>query len=149
MPSLKERLSDTIKVAMKAGDKSTLGFARGLHAAVRKKEIDDRVDLDDAGIMKIVQTLVKQRMDSIEQFKSGGRADLVAQEEAEMAFLQTFLPAQLSDAELGSLVEAAISESQAATAKDIGKVMKILLPKIQGRADGKRVNQFIQERLKG
>jgi uncharacterized protein YqeY len=144
---LKARLQDIIKSAMKGGDKDTLLFARSLHAAIRKREIDDRVDLDDAGVIKIVQTLVKQRIDSIEQFRAGAREDLASKEEAEKKFLETFLPAQMGESEIRSLVSAAILESGAKDLKDLGKVMKILVPKTQGVADGKLVNQLVKEGL--
>jgi uncharacterized protein YqeY len=147
MATLKERLSETLKTAMKSGDKETTSFARNLHAAIRKKEIDDRVDLDDAGVQKIVQSLVKQRMDSLEQFKAGGREDLVAKETAELKFLQSYLPEQMGEAEIRSLVEWAVAESKAASAKDMGNVMKLLMPKVQGKADGKLVNQIVKEKL--
>jgi uncharacterized protein YqeY len=147
MATLKERLAEQIKTAMKSGDKSTLSFARNLHAAVRKKEIDDRIDLDDAGLIKIVTSSAKQRQDSIDQFRQGGREDLVKQEEAELKFLQTFLPAQMDEAEVRTLVDWAISEAKATGPKDLGQVMKILLPKVQGRADGKWVNQLVREKI--
>jgi len=147
MATLKERLSETLKTAMKSGDKETTGFARNLHAAIRKKEIDDRVDLDDAGVQKIVQSLVKQRMDSVEQFKAGGREDLVTKETAELKFLQTYLPEQMGEAEIRSIVDWAVAESKAASAKDMGNVMKLLMPKVQGKADGKLVNQIVKEKL--
>lgn len=145
--SLKESLSEQTKTAMKSGAKETLTFARSLHAALRKKEIDDRIDLDDEGVIKIVVSLVKQRQDSISQFRQGGREDLVLKEEAELRFLQTFLPAQMDEAELRELVQWALTESKATSAKDMGQVMKLLLPKVQGRADGKLVNQLIREKL--
>jgi len=147
--SLKADLSARMKEAMKSGDKATLGYARNLHAAVRKKEIDTREDLDDSGVQKIVQTLAKQRRDSIDQFAKGGRDDLVASEKAELAFLETFLPAQLSDTELEEMVSVAIEESGAADPKDMGKVMGALVPKVQGRADGKRISQMVRQRLSG
>ena len=133
MPTLKERLSEEMKSAMKGGDKEKLGFVRNLHAAIRKKEIDDRVDLDDAAIAKIAQTLLKQ--------------DLVAKEEAEARFLQTYLPEQMGADEVRKLVDWAVTESKAASAKDMGAVMKLLMPKVQGKADGKLVNQLVKERL--
>jgi hypothetical protein len=92
MATIKEKLQETLKTAMKGGDKATVTYARNLHAAVRKREIDDRVDLDDAGVVKIITSLAKQRQDSIEQFRQGGREDLVANEAAELKFLQSFLP---------------------------------------------------------
>lgn len=132
---------------MKAGDKDQLAFTRNLHAVIRKREIDDKVDLDDAGVQKIAASLIKQRQDSIEQFKKGGREDLVAKEEAELKFLQSFLPAQMSDDELRSIVQASVAEAQAAGPKDIGKVMKVLMPKVQGKADGKKINEFVKAAL--
>ncbi len=152
MATIKERLSETMKASMKSGDKDTLAFARNLHAAVRKKEIDDRPTLppdglDDAGVMKIISTLVKQRQDSIEQFKAGGRQDLVTKEEAELKFLQAYLPTQLGEAEVKSLVDWAVTESKATSAKEMGAVMKLLMPKVAGKADGKMVNQLVQSAL--
>ncbi len=149
MATIKERLSEGMKASMKSGDKATLAFTRNLHAAIRKKEIDDRVDLDDSGVQKIISTLLKQRQDSIEQFRQGGREDLVAKEEAEFKFLQNFMPTQLSEAEIKDMVQAAVSETQATSAKDMGKVMKVLMPKVQGRADGKLLNQWVKEKLGG
>lgn len=147
MSTLKERLSTEIKTAMKGGDKSRLTFARNLHAAIRKKEIDDRIDLDDAGVVKIATTLVKQRRESIEQYEKGGRADLVAQETAELQFLQTFLPEQLSEEQVKKFITDAIAESKAQSQKDLGAVMKVLLPKVQGKADGKLISQWVREKL--
>ena len=147
MATIKENLSATIKTAMKAGDKDTLTFARNLHAAIRKKEIDDRVDLDDAAVQKIISTAMKQRQDSIEQFKLGKRDDLVAKEEAELKFLVAYMPAQMDEAEIRKIVDWAVTESKAAGPKDMGNVMKLLMPKTQGKADGKLVNQIVRERI--
>ena len=145
--TLKERLSDTIKTSMKSGDKATLGYARSLHAAIRKKEIDSRENLDDEGVRKIVSSLMKQRQDSIEQFAKGGRDDLVASEKAELAFLTGYMPAQMSDDELAKLVDESIREAGATAVKEMGAVMKVLMPKVQGRADGKRINERVRQRL--
>jgi uncharacterized protein YqeY len=147
--TLKQQLSEMTKTAMKSGDKATLGFARSLHAAIRKREIDDRVDLDDAGVVKIIGSLLKQRQDSIEQFKQGGRLDLVEKEEAESRFLQGFMPAQLSESDVKRIIESAIESTQAHDVKDLGKVMKQVMPQLQGVADMKQVNQWIRERLAG
>ena len=147
MPTIKERISADMKEAMKAGEKARLSAIRMLHAAVRKKEIDDRVDLDDAAVMKIISSLVKQRQDSIEQFAAGNRQDLVDKETAELKLLQAYLPEQMSQDELVKIVEGAIKEANAATQKDIGNVMKILMPKVAGKADGKLLNQLVRERL--
>jgi uncharacterized protein YqeY len=149
MPSIKEINQENMKSAMKSGDKTTTQFARTLHAAIRKREVDDRKDLDDAEVLKLISTLLKQREESIAQFKAGGREDLVAAEEAEAKYLRQFMPAQMSADELKPLVAAAVAESQAKDAKDLGKVMKVLLPKVQGRADGKLVNQLVREALGG
>lgn len=145
--TIKGSLSEQMKSAMKSGDKDKVTFARNLHAAIRKKEIDEKVDLDDAGVQKIITTLAKQRNDSIEQFKQGGREDLVAKEEAELKFLMSFMPEQMSVDEVRKLVDWAVAEAKAAGPKDMGNVMKLLLPKVQGRADGKIVSQCVKERL--
>ena len=147
MATIKEQLSEGMKAAMKAGEKERLGFIRNLHAAVRKREIDERVDLDDEGIQKIITSLVKQRQDSIEQFKTGGRQDLVNKEESELKFLLGFMPAQMDEAEIRKVVDWAVIEAKAKDAKDMGNVMKLLMPKVQGRADGKLVNQIVKERI--
>jgi len=149
MATIKERLSELMKSSMKSGDKETLAFVRNLHAVVRKKEIDDKVDLDDAGVLKIISSSLKQRQDSVEQFKSGGREDLVAKEEAEIKFLKSFMPEQMGEDEIRKLVDWAVGESKAASIKDLGNVMKVLMPKTQGKADGKLVNQIVKERLGG
>lgn len=149
MATIKEKLSEQMKAAMKSGDKDTLAYARNLHAAVRKREIDERIDLDDAAVQKIISTSMKQRQDSIDQFKQGGREDLVAKEQAELNFLKAFMPAQMGEAEVRDLVHWAATEAKAAGPKDMGNVMKLLMPKVQGRADGKLVNQLVKERLGG
>lgn len=148
MATLKERLSEIIKTSMKSGDKETLSNGRNLHAAIRKKEIDDRVDLDDAAVIKIVQTLAKQRQDSIEQFTAGNRLDLANKEAAELKFLQTFLPEQMTEEQVRATVQWAVTEAKATSAKDMGAVMKLLMPKVQGKADGKLVNTVVKEFLK-
>jgi uncharacterized protein YqeY len=147
MATIKENLSAQMKAAMKSGEKDLLGFVRNLHAAIRKKEIDDRVDLDDAAVRKIIQSAIKQRQDSIEQFKAGGRQDLVDKETAELKFLQSYMPEQMGEAEIRKIVDWAVTEAKASSAKDMGSVMKLLMPKVQGRADGKLVNQIVKERL--
>lgn len=149
MATLKDKLSEQLKGAMKSGDKGLLGYCRNLHAAIRKKEIDERVDLDDAGVQKIVGASLKQRQDSIEQFKQGGRLDLVANEEAEAKFLMSFLPQQMSETEVRDVVAWAVTEAKASSPKDMGAVMKLLMPKVSGKADGKLVNQLVKERLGG
>jgi uncharacterized protein len=149
MATIKERNSDLMKTSMKSGDKDTVGFTRNLHAAIRKKEIDDKVDLDDAAVQKLISTAIKQRQDSIEQFTQGNRMDLVEKETAELKFLMTYMPQQMDEAELRKIVDWAVTESKATTPKDIGNVMKLLMPKTQGKADGKLVNQIVKEKLGG
>ena len=134
---------------MKSGDKDTLAFVRNLHAQIRKKEIDDKVDLDDAGVQKIIQSSLKQRQDSLEQFKKGDRPDLATKEEAELSFLKSYMPAQMGEDEVRKIVDWAVTEAKASSAKEIGAVMKLLMPKVQGKADGKLVNQLVKERLGG
>ena len=147
MATIKERLSEQMKASMKSGDKDTLAFVRNLHAVIRKKEIDDKIMLDDAGVQKIISSSMKQRQDSIEQFKQGGRQDLVTKEEAELKFLLSYMPTQMDEAEVRKLVDWAVTEAKAAGPKDMGNVMKLLMPKLQGRADGKLVNQLVKERI--
>jgi uncharacterized protein len=147
--SIKNQNSENMKAAMKSGAKDLVQYSRNLHAAIRKKEIDDRKDLSDEESIKLIGSLVKQREESITQFKAGNREDLVAAEEAEASYLRQFLPAQLSEAEVKNFIGESIQESGAADIKDLGKVMKVLLPKIQGRADGKLVNQWVREKLGG
>lgn len=147
MATIKERLSEQMKSAMKSGSKDVLAFCRNLHAAVRKKEIDDRVDLDDTAVQKIISSSIKQRQDSIEQFKKGNREDLVTKEQAELKFLQSFMPEQMPEEEAKKLIDWAVTEAKASTPKDIGNVMKLLLPKVQGRIDGKLINQWVKERI--
>jgi uncharacterized protein YqeY len=147
MPTIKEINQETMKAAMKGGDKALVQYSRNLHAAIRKKEVDDRKDLDDGEIVKLISTMLKQREESITQFKAGGREDLVANEEGEAKYLRQFMPAQMSNEEIKALVAASIAETGAAGAKDLGKVMKALQPKIAGKADGKVVNQLVREAL--
>ena len=147
MPSIKEINQDKMKTAMKSGDKDTVQYSRNLHAAIRKVEVDERIDVDDARTIKIITSMLKQREESIEQFKAGGRVELAANEEKEATYLRQFMPAQMSDDEIKKLVLAAIAESGAQTAKDLGKVMKVLQPQVAGKADGKKVNQIVRENL--
>jgi uncharacterized protein YqeY len=147
MPTIKEINQENMKTMMKSGDKATLQFTRTLHAAIRKREIDDRKDLDDAEISKLIATMLKQREDSITQFRAGGREDMALSEEAEAKYLKQFLPEQMTADEIKVLVAAAVVESGAKDGKDLGKVMKVLQPKIAGRADGKLVNQLVREKL--
>jgi uncharacterized protein YqeY len=145
--SLKLRVTDDMKSAMRAKDSARLGTIRLLLAAIKQKEVDERIELDDAAVSSIVEKLIKQRKDSISQFQAAGRDDLVAAEQAELVVLQAYLPEQLSAAEVEAAVVAAIAESGAASAKDMGKVMGLLKSRLAGRADMGQVSALIKTRL--
>lgn len=152
--SLKARVTDDMKNAMRAKDSARLGTIRLLLAAVKQREVDERIELDDAAlgdpiVGSIVEKLIKQRKDSISQFQTAGRDDLVALEQAELVVLQAYLPEQLSSAEVEAAVIAAIAESGAASAKDMGKVMGLLKPRLAGRADMGQVSALIKAQLAG
>ncbi|MBW8329257.1 MAG: GatB/YqeY domain-containing protein [Thiobacillus sp.] len=145
--SLKLRITDDMKAAMRAKETARLGTIRLLLAAIKQKEVDERIELNDAAVSSIVEKLIKQRKDSISQFQAAGRDDLVAAEQAELAVLQAYLPEQLSAAEVEAEVVAAIAESGASSAKDMGKVMGLLKPRLAGRADMGQVSALIKTRL--
>jgi uncharacterized protein YqeY len=147
--SLKLRITDDMKAAMRAKETARLGTIRLLLAAIKQKEVDERVELDDAALSSIVEKLIKQRKDSISQFQAAGRDDLVAAEQAELAVLRAYLPEQLPAAEVEAAVVAAIAESGAASARDMGKVMALLKPRLAGRADMGQVSMLIKARLAG
>ena len=147
--SLKLRITDDMKAAMRARETARLGTIRLLLAAIKQKEVDERIELDDAAVSSIVEKLIKQRKDSISQFQAAGRDDLVAAEQAELVVLQAYLPEQLSAAEVEAAVVAVIAESGAASAKDMGKVMGLLKPRLAGRADMGQVSALIKARLAG
>lgn len=145
--SLKDQLKDQQKLAMLAKDKQRLGAIRLLMAEIKQREVDTRVELDDKDILAVVTKMVKQRRDSISQFEAAGRQDLADKESAEIVVLQEFLPQQLTAAEIAALIEQAIAESGAAVMADMGKVMAVLKPKIQGRADVGAVSAQVKTRL--
>jgi hypothetical protein len=147
--SLKLRITDDMKAAMRAKETARLGTIRLLLAAIKQKEVDERIELDDAAVSSIVEKLIKQRKDSINQFQAAGRDDLVSAEQAELVVLQAYLPEQLSNAEVEAAVVAAIAESGASSAKDMGKVMGLLKPRLAGRADMGQVSALIKARLAG
>jgi uncharacterized protein YqeY len=147
--TLKARISEDMKSAMRAKDTVRLGAVRLLLAAIKQKEVDERSEPDDAAITGIVEKLIKQRKDSISQFQAAGRADLVTAEQAELAVLQAYLPEQLSSTEIEAAVAAAIAESGATSARDMGKVMGLLKPRLAGRADMGQVSSLIKAHLAG
>jgi len=144
---LKTTIQNDMKTAMKAGEPVKTGCLRMLIAEIKKREIDKRSALDENEIQKTVSTLIKQRNDSIEAFLKGGRQDLADKEKMEIEVLKVYLPAQLSEAETEALVTAAIEETGAKVPQDVGKVMKAVLAKASGRADGKLVNELVRKKL--
>lgn len=147
--SLQERLTEDVKTAMKAREagKSRLSVLRMVKASIRNLEIDRKKELNDEEVLDVLAKEVKMRRDSMEEFRKGNRPDLVAALEEEIAILAEYLPAQLSEEEVRALVDQTVSQAQAATAKDMGKVMAILMPQVKGKADGKLVNTLVRERL--
>ncbi|WED76087.1 GatB/YqeY domain-containing protein [Aeromonas allosaccharophila] len=145
--SLKDQLKDQQKLAMLAKDKARLGAIRLLMAEIKQREVDTRIELNDEDILAVVTKMVKQRRDSISQFEAAGRQDLADKESAEIVVLQEFLPQQLTADEIAAQIEQAITESGAAVMADMGKVMAVLKPKIQGRADVGAVSAQVKTRL--
>ena len=145
--SLRQDIHKDIAVAMKAGDKERLSTVRMLMSAIKYKEVDAHRDLNDEETIAVISTLVKQRQDSIEQFTKGNRLDLVEKESKELAVLRTYLPPQLSEAEVRDIIKKAVAETGAAGQKDMGKLMKVVMPQVKGKADGKMVNDIVKELL--
>jgi len=145
--ALKEQLDAELKTAMREKDQVKLSTVRMLKSAIKYREIELMKPLDDAGVHAVISSEIKRRRDSVEQYRSGGRDDLAGQEEAEIAVLQGWLPAQLSPEELAKLVDAAIARVGAQGPKDMGKVMKELLPEVQGKAEGKAVSELVKAKL--
>ena len=147
--TLKERLTEDMKSAMKGAEKQRLSTIRMAQAAIKQREIDERIALDDAQVLAVLEKMIKQRKESIVQFEQGGRADLAAQERAEIELLQAYMPAQLSPAELDTLIRDAIAASGAVSIKEMGKVMGIVKSKAAGRADMGAVSARIKAALGG
>ena len=145
--SLKERIQQDMKDAMRAADKPRLGTIRLILAAIKQIEVDERKVLEDVEVMAVLDRMVKQRRESISQFEKAGRTDLVDQEAAELAIIQTYLPEPLSESELNVLINEALAQTGASSIKDMGKVMALLKPKLQGRADMGAVSAMIKARL--
>jgi uncharacterized protein len=147
--ALREKLDEDLKSAMRAKDSLRMNTVRALKSAVKYREIELMKPLDDAGILGVMATEIKRRRDSVEQYRAGNRADLADKEEAEIKILQEFLPQQLTPAEVEAKVIEAIAKVGAQGPKDMGAVMKALLPEVQGRADGKVVSELVKQRLAG
>ena len=145
--TLKERITEDMKSAMRSGEKERLATIRLALAAIKQREVDERIALDDTQVLAVLEKMIKQRKEAITQFQAGGRADLVAKESAEISVLEGYLPARMGDAELDALIAAAIASTGAASAKDMGKVMALVKSQAQGRADMGAVSARVKEKL--
>jgi len=147
--SLKARITEEMKAAMRSGEKDRLSLIRMLQAGIQQREVDERIQLDDAQVLAVIDKMIKQRRESVTQFQAGKRADLVAKESAEIAWLTEYLPAQLGDAEVEAMIREAIAATGASSMKDMGKVMGWLKPKAQGRTDIGALSARIKAALGG
>lgn len=145
--AIKGQIQEDMKNAMRTQDKERLATIRLILAALKQREVDERIELTDEHVLAILDKMLKQRRESISQYQAGNREDLVAKEEAEIKVIQTYLPEQLSEHDINNLIESAIKESGAASVKDMGKVMSILKPQIQGRGDVASVSAKVKEKL--
>lgn len=145
--SLKAQILDDVKQAMRAGDKARVKMLRTVSAAIKQREVDERIELDDAQTLAVVEKMIKQRRESAAQYRDANRPELAEVEDTEIALLQDYLPEQLSDAELESLVDAAIAESGASNMSSMGQVMGLLKPRVQGRAEMSQVSALVRARL--
>ena len=136
-----------MKAAMKGGDKPRLAVIRLILAAVKQREVDERIELDDSQVLAVLDKMVKQRRDSIQQYQDAGRDDLASQESAEIEVIQEFLPTALTDDEIAAIIDAAISETGAESMRDMGKVMGVVKPQVQGRADVGKVSGLVKQKL--
>jgi len=146
---LKDRITDDMKAAMRSGEKERLGVIRMITAAIKQREVDERVTLDDSQVLSVLEKMIKQRKESLTMFQAGNRQDLVDKESAEITLLQGYLPSQLSGSDIDGLIGEAIAATGAASIKDMGKVMAIIKAKAQGRADMAAVGAKIKARLSG
>lgn len=145
--SLKDRITEDMKAAMRAKDSQRLSAVRLLLAAMKQKEVDERVELADADVLSIIDKMIKQRRESIVQYEKAARADLAAQEQFEIGVLSAYLPQQMTEAEVAEAVAAAVAESGAASVKDMGKAMALLKPRLAGKADMGKVSALLKSRL--
>ena len=145
--SLKEKLQDDIKAAMRAKEGDKLTTLRLITAAIKQKEVDERIELTDPAVVSILEKMIKQRKDSIAQFQLGGRQDLVDKEQAELALLMAYMPAQMSEAEIAQVIETAVLQANATGPQDMGKVMALIKPLLAGKADMGLVSQILKTRL--
>ena len=145
--SLKQRLTDDMKAAMKSGDKHSLGVIRLANAAIKQKEVDERIELDDAQVLAVLEKMVKQRRDSVSQYEAAGREDLATIEREEIVVVERYLPAKLDEASIIAAIDAAIAETGAASPADIGKLMGVLKPRLAGQADMGLVSKLVKQQL--
>lgn len=147
--SLKARLTDDMKTAMKAGDKDRLGVIRLINAAIKQREVDERVELDDAAVLAVLEKMVKQRKDSVSQYEAAGREDLAAVERAEIVVIDAYLPAKLGEAAILAAIDSAIAQTGASGPADMGKLMGVLKPQLAGQADMGQVSALVKKKLTG
>jgi uncharacterized protein YqeY len=149
MTTLKAQLTSDMKTAMKAGDKPRLGVIRLVNAAIKQREVDERIELDDAQVLAVLEKMVKQRRDSISQYDAANRQDLADIERAEMAVIESYLPEKLDEAAIRAAIDAAVAETGASGPADMGKLMGVLKPALAGRADMGDVSKLVKQRLSG
>ena len=147
--SMKQQLTDDMKAAMKGGDKHSLGVIRLINAAIKQREVDERIELDDTAVLAVLEKMVKQRKDSVSQYEAANREDLAAVERAEIVVIERYLPAKLGEAEILAAIEAAIAETGATGPADMGKLMGVLKPRLAGQADMGLVSKLIKQKLAG
>ena len=147
--SMKQRLNEDMKAAMKGGDKQSLGVIRLVNAAIKQREVDERVELDDTQVIAVLDKMVKQRRDSVAQYEAAGREDLAQVERDEIVVIERYLPAKLDEAEITAAIDAAIAETGASSPADMGKLMAVLKPKLAGQADMGLVSKLVKQRLAG
>ncbi|NLG59972.1 MAG: GatB/YqeY domain-containing protein [Gammaproteobacteria bacterium] len=145
--TLKQTLTEDMKAAMKAGEKERLGVIRLINAAIKQKEVDERIELDDAAVIAVLGRMLKQRRDSVSQYEAAGREDLAAVERAEIAVIEGYLPAQMDDAAINAEIDAAIASTGASGPADMGKLMGALKPKLAGKADMGLVSRLVKQKL--
>ena len=145
--SLKAQLTDDMKTAMKSGDKERLGVIRLVNAAIKQREVDERIQLDDMQVLSVLEKMLKQRRDSVSQFQAAGRTDLADKETFEIGVIQSYMPAQLSAAEVDAIIAATVAEAGATGPKDMGRVMGLVRPKVAGKTDMGKLSEMIKGKL--
>ncbi|MBB5875637.1 MULTISPECIES: GatB/YqeY domain-containing protein [Xanthomonas] len=147
--TLKQQLTDDMKAAMKSGDKHSLGVIRLINAAIKQKEVDERVEMDDAAVIAVMDKMVKQRKDSVSQYEAAGRDDLAKVEREEIVVIERYLPSKMGEAEIVAAIQAAIAQTGAASPADMGKLMGVLKPMLAGKADMGQVSVLVKQQLAG